>query len=162
MWTSIHLGAPPTWSLRDLVEPRADRALLMTNRHKKYANVFGLGDASNLPTSKTAAAVSSQAAVATANLLASIRDPNAALPESYSGYTSCPLVTGYGASPLPPAGVQAKCESCSHTCTLRVRCAQASWCSPSLTTPYSPAKRYHYAYTHTRTQCSGIACFVER
>jgi sulfide:quinone oxidoreductase len=58
--------------------------------------VFGLGDASNLPTSKTAAAVSSQAAVATANLLATIRDPNAALPESYTGYTSCPLVTGYG------------------------------------------------------------------
>lgn len=67
-----------------------------TLRHKKYANVFGLGDASNLPTSKTAAAVSSQAAVATANLLATIRDPNAALPESYTGYTSCPLVTGYG------------------------------------------------------------------
>lgn len=66
------------------------------HRHKKYANVFGLGDASNLPTSKTAAAVSSQAAVATANLLATIRDPNAALPESYTGYTSCPLVTGYG------------------------------------------------------------------
>jgi sulfide:quinone oxidoreductase len=67
-----------------------------TLRHKKYPNVFGLGDASNLPTSKTAAAVSSQATVATANLLTVLRDSNATLPQSYSGYTSCPLVTGYG------------------------------------------------------------------
>jgi len=68
-------------------------------RHKKYPNVFGLGDASNLPTSKTAAAVSSQATVATANLLTVLRDSNATLPQSYSGYTSCPLVTGYGFFP---------------------------------------------------------------
>ncbi|XP_071297555.1 sulfide:quinone oxidoreductase, mitochondrial isoform X2 [Agelaius tricolor] len=40
-----------------------------TLQHKKYPNVFGIGDCTNLPTSKTAAA--------------------------YDGYTSCPLVTGY-------------------------------------------------------------------
>jgi sulfide:quinone oxidoreductase len=65
-----------------------------TLRHPRYANVFGLGDASSLPTSKTGAAVRAQAKVLTANLLAA-RDGRA-LPASYDGYTACPLVTGYG------------------------------------------------------------------
>jgi sulfide:quinone oxidoreductase len=65
-----------------------------TLRHVRYANVFGLGDAAGLPTSKTGAAVRKQAPVVVANLAASIRgEPLAA---SYDGYTSCPLVTGYG------------------------------------------------------------------
>ncbi len=68
-----------------------DRATL---RHTRFPNVFSLGDASNLPTSKTAAAIRSQAPVLVANLLATLagREPRAA----YDGYTSCPLITGYG------------------------------------------------------------------
>lgn len=31
-----------------------------TLQHKKYANVFGIGDCTNLPTSKTAAAVGTE------------------------------------------------------------------------------------------------------
>jgi sulfide:quinone oxidoreductase len=63
-------------------------------QHVRYANVFSLGDASSLPTSKTAAAVRAQAPVLVANLMAvaSGKAPGA----SYDGYTSCPLITGYG------------------------------------------------------------------
>ncbi len=65
-----------------------------TLRHRRYPNVFSLGDASSLPTSKTGAAVRGQAPVLVENLLATIagREPTA----GYDGYTACPLVTGYG------------------------------------------------------------------
>ncbi|MBM4112481.1 MAG: NAD(P)/FAD-dependent oxidoreductase, partial [Phycisphaerae bacterium] len=65
-----------------------------TCRHVKFANVFSLGDASSLPTSKTAAAIRKQAPVLVKHLLAAIGGASAA--EKYDGYTSCPLVTGYG------------------------------------------------------------------
>lgn len=65
-----------------------------TTQHTKYSNVFGLGDCSNLPTSKTGAAIRKQAPVTVANVMALIS--NKELPGSYDGYTSCPLVTGYG------------------------------------------------------------------
>lgn len=65
-----------------------------TLRHVRYSNVFGLGDASNLPTSKTAAAIHKQAPVLVANLIATLKgDPVAS---RYDGYTCCPVVTGYG------------------------------------------------------------------
>lgn len=65
-----------------------------TLRHRKYERVFSLGDASNLPTSKTAAAVRKQAPVLVKNLLALRRDK---APEAdYEGYTACPVVTGTG------------------------------------------------------------------
>jgi sulfide:quinone oxidoreductase len=56
-----------------------------------WPNVFALGDASNLPTSKTGAAARKQAAVLVTNLLAAMN--GRPLPASYNGYTSCPLVT---------------------------------------------------------------------
>jgi sulfide:quinone oxidoreductase len=65
-----------------------------TLQHVKYANIFSLGDAAFLPTSKTGAAIRKQAPVVVANLLAAMN--NQALTASYNGYTSCPLVTGYG------------------------------------------------------------------
>ena len=65
-----------------------------TLQHTTYPNVFGLGDCSNLPTSKTGAAIRKQAPTLVKNLLALMHDrPMVA---SYNGYTSCPLVTGYG------------------------------------------------------------------
>ncbi len=66
-----------------------------TLRHQTYDNVFALGDNSNLPTSKTGAAVRKQAPVLVDNLMASINETK---PTNgvYDGYTSCPLVTGYG------------------------------------------------------------------
>ncbi len=65
-----------------------------TTQHVRYPNVFSLGDCSNLPTSKTGAAIRKQAPTTTANILAFLAGSE--LPKSYDGYTSCPLVTGYG------------------------------------------------------------------
>lgn len=64
-----------------------------TLRHKKFANVFGIGDCSNLPTSKTGAAIRKQAPVVVRNLMSLIK--GSSLDAKYDGYTSCPLVTGY-------------------------------------------------------------------
>lgn len=65
-----------------------------TLQHNRFANVFALGDNSSLPTSKTGAAIRKQAPVAVKNILASINGSE--LNETYDGYTSCPLITGYG------------------------------------------------------------------
>lgn len=64
-----------------------------TLQHKKFANVFGIGDCSNLPTSKTGAAIRKQAPVVARNLMSLIK--GSSLDAKYDGYTSCPLVTGY-------------------------------------------------------------------
>jgi len=64
-----------------------------TLQHKKFANVFGIGDCSNLPTSKTGAAIRKQAPVVVRNLMSLIK--GSSLDAQYDGYTSCPLVTGY-------------------------------------------------------------------
>jgi len=63
-------------------------------QHPRFPNVFSLGDASGLPTSKTGAAIRAQAPVLSRNLVEAMagRQPTAA----YDGYTACPLVTGYG------------------------------------------------------------------
>lgn len=65
-----------------------------TTRHTKYANVWSAGDASSLPTSKTAAAITSEAPVLVHNLLRSMEGKE--LDAIYDGYTSCPLLTQYG------------------------------------------------------------------
>ncbi len=65
-----------------------------TLQHVKYPNVFALGDASSLPTSRTGAAIRKQAPVLVENLM-SLR-AGKPLSASYDGYSSCPLVTGYG------------------------------------------------------------------
>jgi sulfide:quinone oxidoreductase len=65
-----------------------------TLRHARYPNIFSLADASSLPTSKTGAAIRKQAPVLVRNLLAAMRGKP--MPARYDGYTSCPLITGYG------------------------------------------------------------------
>lgn len=65
-----------------------------TLQHNRYKNIFSLGDASSLPTSKTGAAIRKQAPVLVKNLIAAINGKP--LVANYDGYTSCPLVTGYG------------------------------------------------------------------
>lgn len=65
-----------------------------TLQHKRYPNVFSLGDASSLPTSKTGAAIRKQVPVLVRNLLSLIdKKP---LADGYDGYSACPIVTGYG------------------------------------------------------------------
>lgn len=80
-----------------------------TLRHKRYGNVFGLGDGCSAPNAKTAAAVRKQAPVVAENALAVLdgRGPRAL----YDGYGSCPLTVergkvilaefGYGGKLLP-------------------------------------------------------------
>jgi len=65
-----------------------------TLRHPRYPRVFAIGDSAGLPTSKTAAAIRKQAPVLVANLLSAMAGHEPAA--SYDGYTSCPVVTGYG------------------------------------------------------------------
>lgn len=65
-----------------------------TLQHLKYANIFSLGDAAGLPISKTGAAIRKQMPVVAQNIISMIE--KRALGGQYQGYTSCPLVTGYG------------------------------------------------------------------
>ncbi|XP_013783340.1 sulfide:quinone oxidoreductase, mitochondrial-like, partial [Limulus polyphemus] len=64
-----------------------------TLQHVKYSNIFGIGDCTNVPTSKTAAAIAGQCGILRKNLKAAMLGQH--LPGQYDGYTSCPLVTGY-------------------------------------------------------------------
>ena len=66
----------------------------LTLRHPRFPDVFSIGDAAGLPTSKTGAAIRKQAPVLVHNLLAAMR--GAPTNAAYDGYTSCPVVTGYG------------------------------------------------------------------
>lgn len=77
-----------------------------TTQHNKYPNVFGLGDGSSLPTSRTGAAVRKEAPVTATNLLAAM--DGKPLTASYDGYASCPLVTGYGRLILAEFGYDGK------------------------------------------------------
>eukprot|EP00388_Colpodella_angusta_P006502 GDKJ01019177.1.p1 GENE.GDKJ01019177.1~~GDKJ01019177.1.p1 ORF type:complete len:474 (+),score=98.62 GDKJ01019177.1:86-1423(+) len=68
-----------------------------TLQHPVYKNIFALGDSSNLPTSKTAAAVASQAPVLVHNLLSQFAPETSKLKNKdetaiYDGYTSCPII----------------------------------------------------------------------
>jgi|TARA_R100000365_G_scaffold3684_1_gene13468 sulfide:quinone oxidoreductase len=65
-----------------------------TLQHLRFPNIFALGDVAHLPTAKTGAAIRKQAPVLVGNLLQLIRE-NKVGEEAYSGYSSCPLVTGY-------------------------------------------------------------------
>lgn len=65
-----------------------------TLQSPEYSNVFALGDAAALPTAKTGAAIRKQAPVLVHNLLQVMKHK---IPvEEYKGYSSCPIVTGYG------------------------------------------------------------------
>lgn len=65
-----------------------------TLQHRRYANVFGLGDTVGTPIGKTAASVKSQLDVVAKNLTALIKDETPK--EKWSGYTSCPMILDVG------------------------------------------------------------------
>ena len=65
-----------------------------TLRSAAFPDVFAIGDCAGLPTSKTGAAVRKQAPVLVEHLLAAMKGGTAQA--SYDGYSSCPVVTGYG------------------------------------------------------------------
>ncbi len=64
-------------------------------QHNTYPNIFGLGDVAALPTAKTGAAIRKQSPVVVDNILKLIKHQKATN-RNYNGYSSCPLVTGYG------------------------------------------------------------------
>ncbi|MDX1490342.1 MAG: TIGR01244 family sulfur transferase [Pseudohongiellaceae bacterium] len=78
-------------------------------RHKKFDNVWGLGDVMNTPNAKTMAAVRKQVPVVAANIVSTLRQQE--LKDGYDGYGSCPLTVergkivlaefGYGGKLLP-------------------------------------------------------------
>ena len=80
-----------------------------TLRHKSFDNIWALGDVTNAPNAKTAAAARKQAPVVAANVVADIQGKSAVA--SYDGYGSCPLTVergkivlaefGYGGKLLP-------------------------------------------------------------
>lgn len=95
----LHLVAPqsaPDWiKASDLAAPGVPAGWVdvdqYTLRHKRFDDVFALGDVGSMPTSKTGAAIRKQAPVVVENLLASLT--NAPVTACYNGYTSCPLTT---------------------------------------------------------------------
>ncbi|MDR0431421.1 MAG: NAD(P)/FAD-dependent oxidoreductase [Tannerellaceae bacterium] len=62
--------------------------------HTKYSNIISLGDCSDLPTSKTSAAIRVQVPLAAKNLISLMEGK--APGEKYNGYAACPIVTDYG------------------------------------------------------------------
>lgn len=67
-------------------------------RHRRYPNVFGVGDVAGVPKGKTAASVKWQVPVAVDHLIADIQDQTSDM--VYNGYTSCPLITRIGRAML--------------------------------------------------------------
>ncbi len=65
-----------------------------TLRHNQYANIFGLGDCTSTPNSKTAAAIKSQAPVLANNLLSALAGLGNT--SAYDGYAGCPVTTSKG------------------------------------------------------------------
>jgi len=65
-----------------------------TCQHVRYPNVFAVGDCSSAPKSRTAAAISQEAPVVAGNLLELMKGRQ--LTNKYTGYSSCPLITGRG------------------------------------------------------------------
>lgn len=98
-----------------------------TTQHVKYKNVFSIGDASSLPTSRTAAAVRAAFPVLIENLsfVMKNQEPRAI----YDGYTSCPLLTSYGKVMLAEFDYQL---------------------APKETLPFDQAKESRFAYVLKR------------
>ncbi len=69
-----------------------------TLQHRRYPNVFGVGDTNGTPAGKTAATVKKSAPIAMHNL-ASVIDGKTPT-ETFDGYTSCPLITEIGNAAL--------------------------------------------------------------
>jgi sulfide:quinone oxidoreductase len=69
-----------------------------TLQHRRYPNVFGIGDINGTPRGKTAATVKKSAPIVAHNLVQTIagRTPD----QSFDGYTSCPMIVREGSAML--------------------------------------------------------------
>lgn len=65
-----------------------------TLQHKKFPNIFSIGDSASLPTSKTTSTLNAQVHVLRENVTSYLH--KRPLVEKYDGYTSCPVFVGKG------------------------------------------------------------------
>jgi len=101
-FTMAHITPPqsaPDWIKSSaLADPASPFGYMNVDKHTlqsvTHPNVFGLGDCTNTPNSKTGAAIRKQAPTLVANLMAARK--GAAAEKSYDGYASCPLITAKG------------------------------------------------------------------
>jgi sulfide:quinone oxidoreductase len=96
----LHLAPPQAAPkfVRDSELANADGWLdvnINSLQHNKFENVFGIGDVAALPTAKTGAAIRKQVPLVVENISRLI-NAQKEMDASYNGYSSCPLVTGYG------------------------------------------------------------------
>lgn len=97
-YTLLHVTPPMTTpdvlkNNRDLTNEQGFlRVCEKTLRHDKYHNIFGIGDCTNTPNSKTMAAVASQIKVVYNNVMDYLMGKE--MSQVYEGYASCPIVTG--------------------------------------------------------------------
>ena len=67
-------------------------------RHKRFPNIFAVGDVAGVPKGKTAASVKWQVPVVVDHLIADIQGKQGTA--IYDGYTSCPMITQLGRAML--------------------------------------------------------------
>lgn len=77
-----------------------------TLQHLKYPNIFGVGDVTGIPNSKTGAAIRKQAPVVAKNIQKYLNGDGHFL--RYDGYSSCPLITDIGKVILAEFGYDGK------------------------------------------------------
>lgn len=95
----LHVCPPQTAPDFIRVSPLADAGGWVdvdqaTLRHKRYGNIWSLGDVMNAPNAKTAAAARKQAPTVAENIVADIAGRSAVA--QYDGYGSCPLTVERG------------------------------------------------------------------
>ncbi|WP_413166259.1 NAD(P)/FAD-dependent oxidoreductase [Aeromonas salmonicida] len=73
-----------------------------TLQHRRYPNIFGIGDVVGIPLGKTAASVKLQAPVLERNIISFLNGSE--LTAKFNGYTSCPLITAIGKAVLAEFG----------------------------------------------------------
>ncbi|NNE26650.1 MAG: NAD(P)/FAD-dependent oxidoreductase [Saprospiraceae bacterium] len=96
----MHLAPPqaPPQFIRDSKLSNEDgwlKADKGTLQHPDYSNIFGIGDVAALPTAKTGAAIRKQVPIVVENIFR-LKSRQLISDKTYNGYSSCPLVTGYG------------------------------------------------------------------
>ena len=77
-----------------------------TLQHQEHKSIFGIGDVTGVPNSKTGAAIRKQAPVVAQNILNVMA--NLTPSKKYDGYSSCPLITGQGKVILAEFGYDGK------------------------------------------------------
>lgn len=83
----------------------------LTMQHKKYPNVFALGDCTNIAQSKTAASAFSQAPVVVHNIKQLVDNGRIDKAAKFNGYSACPIYLGGGKLMLAEYNFEGKAAS---------------------------------------------------